>query len=129
MGIDASIHFRQIGELEFERDFPEGFELLHLEPEKSNPILVEEIAYEDKFSEATHEVVNEQRYYDIGYERGNWVKICSVLMLLHACPGVDKVWYGGDIPMIKCTPQRILDISKHFMTYGEQPYRKRRSHE
>jgi hypothetical protein len=112
MGLDASICFEQIGELDFERGFPPGISIRKLTRSEK-----EEYAF------ATHIVSGLDRYYGEGYERGNWPEICWVLMLLHACPGVGEVWYGEPGGISRFGIKDVLRISEHFMLYGERPYR------
>lgn len=118
MGLDATIYFEKTGELEFERDFPAGYSLYELNDGQRDD------AADDGADGATHGIDTLDRYYGIGYERGPWPAICGVLMLLHACRGVGRVWYGGDgghVPL--CPPEEVLRISAHFMEHGERPYR------
>lgn len=74
--------------------------------------------------EATHDVDTFSRYYGPGYERGDWGEICRVLMLLLACPDIERVWYSGDTGSHSspCTVETVLEISRHFMKYGCRPY-------
>jgi hypothetical protein len=48
-------------------------------------------------------------------------------MLLHACENVETVWYDGDNceTLRECPPERVLEISRHYMQHGERPYRGR----
>ena len=113
MGVDAVIFFEATGELDLEREMPNGF-------------VVSEAADWEKELGATHSIDTYSRYYGKGYERGSWPDICSVLMLLFACPNVKRVWYGGDSsdpPEI--SREQVNEISMHFMLHGERPYRSR----
>ena len=74
---------------------------------------------------ATHEIDQHWRYYSPGYERGPWPSIAAVLLALHASPNVETVWYFGDCsdgdqPF---TPERVQEISAHYMKEGDRPYR------
>lgn len=115
MGVDVEIFFQCDGQPEFERDLPAGFKVCGI-PD-----------YQQDFAPgSTHSIGTLERYYGPGYERGSWPDICSVLMLLHACPQVSKVWYGGDsYDPPECTVDDVLEISRHFMEHGERPYRDR----
>lgn len=116
MGVDVELYFEKTGDLEFERDFPAGWEVCEIRDDKK-----------EEHEGATHECDTLSRLYSDGYERGSWPDICAVLMLLFACPGVGRVWYGGDsydtIPEV--TPDDVLELSRHFMEHGERPYRSR----
>ena len=116
MGVDVELYFQKTGELEFEREFPAGWEVCEIRDYKK-----------EDHPEATHEFDTMSRLYSDGYERGSWPDICAVLMILHACPGVGKVWYGGDsyVSLPEFTVDDVLDLSNHFMKHGERPYRSR----
>jgi len=75
---------------------------------------------------STHEVYQVWRYYSLHYERGPWPKIAAVLMSLLACRNVDTVWYGSDGQdgVTPVSPQKVLEISAHYMKFGDRPYRK-----
>ena len=114
MGLDVEIFFKtKDGEYpKLERYVPLGFDIVQKESWCS-PL------------EATHKVETFERYYGDGYERGDWTKICAVLMLLHASEEVEEVWYFADCcdgPRI-CRIEDVLELSKHFMEVGERPYR------
>jgi hypothetical protein len=113
MGVDARILFEQTGELNFEREFPADWKVVG-------------ISEHERQCEpsATHEFDTGSRYYGEGHERGSWPEICAVLMLLHACPGVGRVWYGGDSGdgLFNVSPERVIELSRHFMQHGERPY-------
>lgn len=117
MGIDAEIHF-ELDSLDEPTDLwlPSECQLLNF--------------CHFTLSEATHTVDNGFRYYGIGYERGPWPKICGILMSLFASKNVKRVWYFGDnLPCLTdnninpITVEDVLEISRHYMTYGERPYR------
>jgi hypothetical protein len=79
---------------------------------------------------STHEVrCGGARLYDIGYERGYWPELCGILMNLHESPNIGRVWYDGDAGddagARLCDPDRVLAISRHYMTHGNRPYRAR----
>jgi hypothetical protein len=79
---------------------------------------------------ATHELdMGVTRYYGKDYARGPWPEICGVLMLLHACPDICKVWYGGDCDdpcdMPECTVEDVLETSRYFMERGNRPYKEK----
>jgi hypothetical protein len=74
---------------------------------------------------ATHRLLSGMRYYGPHYERGPWPQICAALMDLMQEPEVKRVWYFGDsweggAPL---TIDEVLEISRHYMTHGERPYR------
>ncbi len=111
MGLDATIYFQQTDNFELESELPKGFSVTELEDwQKEN------------FPEATHELDNLCRYYNAGYERGNWPQICATLMILHASKGVAKVWYGSEHYIQLCTPETINQISLHYMQNGRRTY-------
>lgn len=113
MGIDAQIYLKADNDApEFEWPLPNGYTLQPADPERAP-------------TGATHEVYTLSRYYGPGYERGPWPDLCAVLMLLHACPSVQTVWYGGDNTddAPECPPTRVQELAAHFMTYGCRPYR------
>lgn len=109
MGIDVELYFEKIGDLTFEWGFPPGWNVVDISARKK-----------EDFPDATHEFDTLSRYYGKRYERGCWPDICAVLMLLHACPGVGKVWYGGDsgIGVFECSPDDVVNLSRHFMKIG-----------
>jgi len=114
MGVDAMIFFKVRAGVEApEFYFPEGFEVKSFSDSYGPP-------------GATHEVDTLSRYYGKHYERGNWPSICAVLMALHACLDVERVWYDGDSSdnYEVCTPETVLDISRHYMDFGDRPYRR-----
>lgn len=115
MGVDVKIYAKaKQPELTLECELPRGYEL--------KPVDADAFAPEG----STHEVDTLARYYGPGYERGPWAEICAALMLLHACPEVERVWYGGDnadeVP--ECPPARVVALSEHFMEHGNRPYRR-----
>lgn len=112
MGLDAYIYFEKIRPLEFDREFPSGFTLRESLPESSRTPLG-----------ATHELECPCRYYGVTYERGPWPDLCAALMLLHACRGVGRVWYGNDEWCDECPADEVLSISGHFMKTGNRPWR------
>lgn len=117
MGIDVVIYFQadeDFSDNHLERFLGNGFDVV-------NVIDWQLDTYD--INGATHVIDTFERYYGPGYERGDWGKICRVLMLLHACPKVKKVWYGGDCNPTPCPPERVLEISKYYMENGERPYR------
>lgn len=115
MGVDVRIYVKaNTSCLTLEDELPRGYELKPVDADACAP------------AGATHEVDTFVRYYGPGYERGPWTDICAVLMLLHACPDVERVWYGGDnedgVP--ECPPVRVTALSEHFMEHGKRPYRR-----
>jgi hypothetical protein len=110
MGIDVVIYFRSDGAPDLEESLPKDFTVRSGRPE-SHP-------------DATHMIDTTARYYGPGYERGPWPDICAVLMLLHACPQVSTVWYGGDSsddqPVF--TPEDVVRLSLWYMEHGNRPY-------
>jgi len=116
MGLDAMIYFRSKTEdPKLENELGAGFEIKK----------IDEYAAED-IPEATHEVdCGCSRYYGQGYERGRWTLLAAVLMELHASEDVEKVWYGSDCSTpLEITQQGVNEISMHYMTHGERPYRR-----
>lgn len=112
MGKDVELYFEKTGELDLKRGFPPGWSIVEIRDHKK-----------EDHPGATHEIDTMARYYSQGYERGPWPHICAVLMLLHACPGVGKVWYGSDAHdrLPEFTPDDVCRLSQHFMANGE-PY-------
>ena len=115
MGADVEIYFRTTDGEDpiLDRSVPNGLEIVkYTAPRAGGP---------------THFISTLTRYYGIGYERGPWVYICALLMMLHACETVDKVWYNSDYSEERheCTPEEVLKISAHYMKNGERPYRSR----
>lgn|SRR5574337_36845 len=113
MGIDARIYAKLDDDrAEFEWSLPNGYVLRAVDVDWAP-------------EGATHEVDTSARYYGPGYERGVWPDLCAVLMLLHACPAVRKVWYGGDTTedVPECPRTRVLELTAHFMEHGCRPYR------
>jgi hypothetical protein len=113
MGVDVRIWFKTKDGQEpaLERSLPHGYSIVAADV---NACL----------HGATHEIDTYARFYGKGYERGPWPAICAVLMLLHACETVEKVWYDGDTceSPRECPPERVIEISWHYMQYGERPY-------
>lgn len=119
MGIDVEIYFECDGEPVLERWLPSDYKI----------VPVGDRSWEG-CDGATHRIETMARYYGEGYERGPWGEIASVLMLLHACPSVKRVWYGGDdhsVALPECPPERVLELCAHFMRHGERPYRDARN--
>ena len=116
MGLDVRILFQTVGE---DVDFSElaccpDFTVHELSPDDWK---------KDDYPDATHELECGFRYYDIGYERGPWPKICAALMALQSIPEIEQVWYGSDCGNpYECPPERILETSKHYMEVGHRPY-------
>jgi len=111
MGRDAEIYFRSgVEEPVFDESFP-----LHYECELVG-------IHEDwEPAEATHEVVNQSRYYGYDYEVGDWPELCSVLMILLRSPDVESVWYYHDCgPIVECTIETVLDLSRYYMNEGKR---------
>lgn len=113
MGVDAMLFFKvKTGAAEPDFSFPGGYE--------AKPVASSYVP-----DGATHEVDTYSRYYGKGYERGHWPAICAVLLELHAHEDVERVWYGGDSSdeVEVCTPETVLELSRHYMDFGERPYR------
>ncbi len=72
---------------------------------------------------ATHEIDTGARYYGPEYERGPWPKIAASLMELMQDPGIETVWYGGDDWPSLMTADRLVEITRHYLTFGHRPYR------
>ena len=123
MGIDAQIYFK----LKDGKNLPDDLAFdLGLSGDYSK--IKEYNRFDDDYPNfnPTHEVYTLMRYYGQGYERGPWRIIGGILMALHACEDVEKVWYDGDCgdTYEECPPERVLEISKHYMENGERPYRR-----
>lgn len=120
MGVDAQIYFKaeDVDLTDFKKWLPNTYELDTVED-------ADVYGPED----ATHILISVDRYYDKGYERGDWPRICKVLTKLHSLKGVTKVWYSGDNTEYppECSPQRVLEISSHFKKHGNKPYRSQKS--
>lgn len=73
---------------------------------------------------ATHQISNPWRYYGEGYERGPWFAIGGLLMHLLSDDDVTTVWYNGDGDegARHCDVERVIEISRHYMTNGRRPY-------
>lgn len=120
MGIDAVFFIKTkagiAGEPDLESRLPDDFTFEQLK------------AGQDEYygpEGATHEVNCGYRFYGEGYERGPGHLICMVLMLLHASPDIETVWYGGDchdLPPV-CAKEDVLKLAGHFMEHGNRPYR------
>lgn len=109
MGIDARICFRAEGELppqfmgDLEEDLPNGFDVAPRE--------------EDSPQGATHEVLTPYRYYSPNYESGPWPRLCAALLVLHRCPYITAVWYGGDTSetLPRCKPEDVAKLCLQYM--------------
>lgn len=115
MGVDAMIYFKaKNSDVDLDWNLPNGFSVSAVDGE----------TYLETCG-ATHQVSTYARYYGKGYERGPWGDICAVLMLLHASPDVEKVWYSGDCVDVaeEFTPEKVLELSEHYMKFGNRPYR------
>jgi hypothetical protein len=98
------------------------------EPDLSNSVDYLSIEKKSEFgylpSGATHGVNFYGRFYGIGYERGNWPKIASVILCLMAAPNVECVWYYSDCeePEMPFTMQDFYEFSDHYVASGNRPY-------
>lgn len=110
MGIDARIHFKGIPPLETWLIDQAGT----IEP---LPDYLRE-----SYPEATHRIEMGHRYYGLEYERGPWPVLASALMVLMMEPAVEKVWYGGDGFIEEMTPDKLCEITRHYITNGHRPY-------
>ena len=113
MGIDAEIAFRATGPIELDWELPPGYTITP----------ASDYTRERLGLEITHQVDCLSRYYEEDYERGHWPQLCAALMLLHACPSIDQVYYGGDcggVGLLECSPERVAEISLHFMRRGNR---------
>ncbi len=76
--------------------------------------------------EATHKVDTSQRYYGIGYERGEWPLIALVLTYLLTNSYIEIVWYGSDAHdaemMEPFTKQDLMKITEHYLEVQHKPY-------
>lgn len=115
MGIDAVIFFKSKKEKPLlDWDLPED---VKIESAENSDLY--------KAKEATHQLDVPWRYYGPHYERGPWPYMVAALMILISSPDIEKVWYGGDSSdeLKEVTPQYLNEISLHFMTHGNRPYR------
>ncbi len=116
MGIDVEIYFESEGEPTDLRILCDGY------AEDCDD-------YERRFG-PTHRISSCTRYYGPGYERGPWAEICGTLMSLFASTNVKRVWYFGDCVDIDgaepITIDGVLEISRHYMMFGQRPYQERR---
>ena len=117
MGLDAQIFFRVRNGAEFlPNPFGPDGRIVPVDPK-----------YPESYPEgATHELATDFRYYSDGYERGNWRLLGGMLMYLHSREEVEKVWYGSDCgddsQTPECPPERVLELSAHYMKHGHRPY-------
>ena len=118
MGVDVSIAIKCKSGWIPNYELPQGFELNDADQ-----------YWMDEHPEVTHVFVSAHRYYDIGYERGQWPKICSALLSLLADEMIETVWYqGGDSStLIALDADRLFDISRHWICNANRPYRERQS--
>lgn len=104
MGIDASIFFTWTGVREAILELPEGYTIEKLYS----------VDFMASFG-ATHEVENDfgARYYDVGYERGDWEIIAPVLKTLLDYESISQVWYESYVSMdgTECGLERAYNIS------------------
>ncbi len=115
MGTDADIHFNtKSGNPPELFSMPPGFD-----------IVVSTNTF-DNVSPKFY-VHNYSRYYNVGYERGNWPAICSALMILFQSEDVTEIYYNGDgsESVREITIEDVLEISRHFMQNGTRPYQQR----
>jgi hypothetical protein len=113
MGIDACIYIKcrsGRGEPQFETPLPEDCKILP----------VDDLAPKG----ASLEVATGDRYYGPGYERGDWPRICAILLSLFATSDVEVVWYFGEVddhpkPM---KPDDVFAICRHYVQHGHRPY-------
>ena len=117
MGLDADIYFRstQPGEPELAGELPAGCK----------------VAPRPRWAPkgATHHVEPYTRLYREDYERGNWPRLCAVLLVLHATLGIDEVWYGCSLdydPVTLCPPDRLQELSAHWIEHGNGPWEESR---
>jgi hypothetical protein len=68
-----------------------------------------------------------ERYYNQGYERGYWPRICTALMSLLNSPNVTRVWYYGDCHWLEdqrpITVDDVLEISRYYILNGNRAYK------
>lgn len=67
-------------------------------------------------------------YFDENYPKGNWGKLCSILMSLLSNQSVECVYYfgdndTGDSPK-PITAKRIIELCNYYMLYGNRQYYK-----
>lgn len=78
-------------------------------------------ADEDSPVGATHEIQTCVRFYGVGYERGPWPLISSVLMTLLACKDIEVVWYDSDSEGVEdmevMTPKYLSELTGHYLAY------------
>ena len=85
MGIDACIYLKckaGVDELDLDTPLPDGCALM----------AADDIAP----AGASHGIDTGDRYYGPGYERGDWPRICALLLTLFASKDVETIWYFGD---------------------------------
>jgi hypothetical protein len=66
-----------------------------------------------------------QRYYGIGYERGDWVRLSGLINILRQISG-GKVYYYGDNqdePNYEFTRADQDKLDKYWADYQDHPYR------
>ena len=66
-----------------------------------------------------------QRYYGIGYERGNWIRLSGLINILRQMSG-GKVYYYGDNQdeaHSEFTREDQDKVDKHWADNQEHPYR------
>ena len=66
-----------------------------------------------------------QRYYGIGYERGDWIKLSGLINILRQISG-GKVYYYGDNqdePIYEFTRDDQDKLDKHWADHQNHPYR------
>lgn len=72
--------------------------------------------------EATHCVDSGYKYYNKGYERGEWPSICSALIELFADRSIEKIWYGYEDNVKEITFDDVIDISRHYVKNKNKPF-------
>lgn len=67
------------------------------------------------------------RYYGVGYERGPWPQISSLLLSLLANPDVEAVYYIGDHSEPHeddvFTLEALEELNKYYVKNRHEPYR------
>lgn len=108
MGIDAYIALKATGPIDLQWSLPREYEI---RPASD---------YLRSRLDVTHEIESYSRYYSPDYERGNWPELCACLMLLYACPNIERVYYGGDggAGIQEFTIDDVLEFSRRYMEHG-----------
>jgi hypothetical protein len=119
MGLHVTIYFKATDSFSLVDSLPADFSISAIEQGLFS-------VNETYGIDATHSVNQLERYYAEKHERGDWPAIASVLMILHATEGIEKVRYGGDDFTSEMTPKRVTELCLYYMENGHRPYINRR---